>query len=184
MNGWRSQIGPELERNAGVFGVVVAKSFNDPTSIRKHLEAGIEKVPDAVWVMREKQGQKDHAAEFAWQTFKAHGITPFVVPLLPYWQSKGLVLEGPGTGPVEDEDGKRSQGDYPIGRLYDYDLRADWRDITIRSTCERVVVFHDKGSGVTANWLTYVDNPLSQAKIMVVQRGKAKSKHRKGKAPD
>jgi len=170
--GWRSQIGETWEPNTGVFGVVVAKSYNDPTSIRKYLEAGIEKVPHAVWVMRD-QNVEGHAARFAYQTFKAHGIQPFQVPLVDYWQGKGVPLEGP----LPERKRKRET-------LFEYDLRSDWRDITLRSTCERVIVFHDAGSGITGDWVSYRDSPLSQARIMVAERGKARSKHRKGRKPD
>lgn len=165
----------------GVIGIVVAQKFPDPKIIRVKLEEGIERVsPDTVWVMRDAE-RKGHAANFAWQTFKAHGIVPFLAPLVPAWKSDGLPIFGPLGEGVKKHD-----------RLYDYDLRAAHRDFELRATCERVVVFHDKSSNITAEWIDYCedrkefpgDGSHCTAKIYVVERGKVKvKKYKTGKAP-
>jgi hypothetical protein len=151
----------------GVIGIVVAQKFPDPQVIRVTLEDGISRVsPDTVWVMRDAP-RKGHASEFAWQTFKSHGIEPFLAPLTPAWKSKGLDI-------AFDIETKK-----PSITIGAYDMRAQWRDIEIRALCERVIVFHDKSSNVTAEWLDYRDKG---AKIYVVERGKVKvKKYRKGR---
>lgn len=171
MTGWRTQVAGVLEPAKGVIGIVVAQKFPEPMLIREKIEEGIERVsPDTVWVMRDAE-RKGHAANFAWATFKAHGIVPFLAPLVPAWKSKGVERDGEIVGA--------------------YDLRASWRDTEIRSTCERVIVFHDKSSNITAEWVDYCadrkehpgDGSHCLAKIYVVERGKAKVKRYKtGKA--
>ena len=170
--GWHRVVSGEYVAPSGVIGIVVAQKFPDPKTIRLRIEEGIERVsPDTVWVMRDSE-RKGHAANYAWATFRAHGIEPFLAPLVPAWKGDGLPLLGPLAEGVRKHD-----------RIYDYDLRADWRDIEIRATCERVVVFHDKSSNVTDKWLTYRDNGMSAAKIFVVERGKVKAKRYKTGRP-
>ena len=86
-------------------------------------------------------------------SFKEFEIEPIQAPLVPAWK-----LEG-------------------------HDLRASQRDIEMRYTCERIIVFHDKSSGVSSEWVKYRDNRLSRAKIFVVERGKKKRAARKGRKP-
>lgn len=159
MSGWSQQIAGEHVPPTGVVGIIVAQKFPDPELIRVTLEDGFARVaPDTVWVLREAE-RKGHAVNYAWQTFKSNGITPLLAPLNPAWQAK------------DEEHG--------------YDLRANYRDIEIRATCERIIVFHDKSSNVTADWIDYRDNGLSQAKIYVVERGKVKvKKYKKGRKID
>jgi hypothetical protein len=176
-DGWRYQISGDLERPTGVIGVVVAQKFPEPTLIREKLEEGIARVhPATVWVLRDAE-RKNHAVNYAWQTFKSHGIEPFLAPLAPGMKSKGISVYNEQTG--EDEI---------IGA---YDLRAASRDIEMRMTCERIIVFHDKSSNITAEWLDYCEDRKEHpgdgshciAKIYVVERGKvAVKKYRKGKA--
>ena len=178
MSGWRTQVGGEYEAPKGVIGIVVAQKFPDPELIRVKLEEGIERVaPDTVWVMREAE-RKGHAVNFAWQTFKSHGIVPFLAPLVPAWQRKRkveYVQHFGGSGRVA-----------LLERVVTdpYDRRAEWRDAEMRATCERIIVFHDKSSNISGEWIEYKDNHLSTAKIYVVERGKVKTKrYKKGKAP-
>jgi hypothetical protein len=181
MSGWRTQIAGDYEPPKGVIGIVVAQKFPDPEVIRKTLEDGFARVaPDTVWVMREAE-RKGHAVNFAWQTFKAHGITPLLAPLVPAWKSNGIANE------YDIETRK------PSGYLGAYDKRAEWRDIEIRDTCERVIVFHDKSSNITADWIDCCedrkehpgDGSNCHAKIYVVERGKVKVKrYKKGRKPD
>lgn len=107
--------------------------------------------------------RKGHAVNFAWQTFRSHGIEPFLAPLVPFWK-------------LAD----------------DKDIRAAARDQEMRGTCERIIVFHDKSSNVTTKWVDYCetrkehpgDGSHCHAKIYVVERGKVKTKtYRKGRAP-
>jgi hypothetical protein len=156
VSGWAQQIGGEYVAPKGVIGIVVAQKFPDPEAIRKTLLDGIERVaPDTVWVMRDAP-RANHASTFAWRTFEGAGIEPFLAPLTPAWQKKGTE--------------------------HDYDLRAHWRDVEMRATCERIIVFHDKSSNITAEWLDYRDNGQSIAKIYVVERGKVKvKKYKKGR---
>lgn len=172
MNGWHTQVGGEFVQPKGVIGIVVAQKFPDPELIRVKLEEGIERVaPGTVWVMREAE-RKGHAANFAWQTFKSHGIVPFLAPLVPAWKSKGVDL-------AFDVETKK-----PSLTVGAYDLRAHMRDIEMRATCERIIVFHDKSSNVSGEWIDYRDNNLSIAKIYVVERGKVRAKrYKKGQAP-
>lgn len=158
MSGWAQQIElpdhpVEYVAPKGVVGIVVAQKFPDPKAIRKTLLDGIERVaPDTVWVMRDAP-RANHASTFAWRTFESEGIEPFLAPLTPAWKAKDA-----------------------------YDLRAHWRDVEMRATCERIIVFHDKSSNITAEWLDYRDNGQSIAKIYVVERGKVKvKKYKKGR---
>lgn len=176
MSGWRTQIETEAHSGIwtppkGVVGIVVAQKFPDPQAIRTTLEEGIERVAkDTVWVLREAP-RTNHAVTFAWQTLKNHDIEPFLAPLVPAWKSKGLDI-------AYDVETRK-----PSVTIGAYDLRAQWRDIEMRATCERIIVFHDKSSNVTAEWLEHRDRGAS--KIYVVQRGKVKAKkYRKGRKPD
>lgn len=171
MSGWAQQIElpdhpVEYVAPKGVVGIVVAQKFPDPEAIRKTLLDGIERVaPDTVWVMRDAP-RANHASTFAWRTFESAGIEPFLAPLTPAWKSRGVTM------PSEE-------GETQIGV---YDLRAHWRDVEMRATCERIIVFHDKSSNITAEWLGYRDNGQSTAKIYVVERGKVKvKKYKKGR---
>src|SRR5690348_2842724 len=75
---------------SGVIGIVVAQKFPDPVVIREKIEEGIARVsPDTVWVMRDSE-RKGHAANYAWAAFRAHGIEPFLAPLIPAMKSKGV----------------------------------------------------------------------------------------------
>lgn len=152
MSGWCQRLDcAPWEHPKGVVGIVVAQNFPDLGLIRAKLEEGIERVaPETVWVMREAP-HKDHAVVAAWDTLRAHDIEPFLVPLVPAW------------------------------RLADaYDLRTKWRDAELRSTCERIIVFHDVSSGVTAAWAK-VEH--SVAKMFVIERGKKKRAPYKGRKP-
>lgn len=156
MNGWCNQIdrGQPLERPKGVIGIVVAQAFPEPELIREKLVEGISRVqPGTVWVMRDAPRAK-HAAQVAWDTFKEFEIEAIQAPLVPAWKLPGGA-----------------------------DLRASQRDIEMRYTCERIIVFHDKSSGVTSEWVKYRDNGMSYAKIFVVERGKKKAAKRKGRKP-
>jgi hypothetical protein len=179
-DGWRYQIDGEFEYPKGVIGIVVAQKFPEPKLIREKLEEGIARVsPETVWVMRDAE-RKGHAANFAWQTFKANGIEPFLAPLSPGMKSEGVHIA---------YDVETRKPSITIGA---YDLRAASRDIEMRMTCERIVVFHDKSSNVTAEWIDYCEDRKEHpgdgshciAKVYVVERGKVKTKkYRKGKAP-
>lgn len=154
MSGWCNQIdrGQPYERPKGVIGIVVAQAFPEPGLIREKLVEGISRVhPETVWVMRDAPRAK-HAGQVAWDTFKEFGVEPIQAPLVPAW--------------------KLTTGQ---------DLRATQRDIELRYTCERIIVFHDKSSGVTSEWVKYRDNGMSYAKIFVVERGKKKTVRRKGR---
>lgn len=178
-SGWHTRIDGEFEQPKGVIGIIVAQKFPDPEIIRIKLEEGIERVsPDTVWVMREAE-RKDHAVNFAWQTFRSHGITPLLAPLVPAWQRKRK---------IEYREHLNESGRVVfLERVITdpYDLRAAHRDIEMRATCERIIVFHDKSSNVSGEWIEYRDNNLSIAKIYVVERGKARAKrYKKGTAPN
>lgn len=151
---WATQIGGEWEAPRGAIGVIVAQKFSDRDLISEKLEEGIARVaPDTVWILRESP-KSNHAVTAAWDTLRAHDIEPFLAPLLPYFTRK------------DDEHG--------------YDVRRAWRDSELRRTCERIIVFHDASSNVTAEWR----DALGPAKIFVIERGaKAKRKPAKGRKP-
>jgi hypothetical protein len=178
VSGWQQQVETHEHPNVwvppkGVIGIVVAAKFPDPAAIRTVLEDGFGRVaPETVWVMREN-ARKEHAVTFAWQTFKNNGIEPLLAPLVPAWKSDGMAT-------LYDVETRK-----PTEFIGKYDMRADWRDIEMRATCERIIVFHDKSSNITKDWIAYRDNNLSVAKIYVVERGKVKvKKYRKGRNLD
>lgn len=174
MSGWRTIF--DAERPQGVIGIVVAQKFPEPDLIRAKLIEGISRVhPDTVWVMRDA-ARKGHAATVAWETFAEYGIEPFLTPLVPAWQAKAADGYVPHLGPT----GRVVWWErlkYPA----QYDHRASWRDAELRSTCERIILFHDASSGITQEWK---DCEHSIAKIYVVERGKKKRAPRKtGRKP-
>lgn len=188
MSGWAQQIElpdhpVEYVAPKGVVGIVVAQKFPDPEAIRKTLLDGIERVaPDTVWVMRDAQ-RANHASTFAWRTFESAGIEPFLAPLTPAWDTRFKDRRVDVMRDVHDDNCEQKHLVFtefvPGGGK---DLRADWRDIEMRGTCERIIVFHDKSSNITAEWLDYRDNGQSIAKIYVVERGKVKvKKYKKGR---
>ena len=183
MSGWAQRVGGEYVAPKGVIGIVVAQKFPDPEAIRKTLLDGIERVaPDTVWVMRDAP-RANHASTFAWRTFESAGIEPFLAPLTPAWDT---------TKPSEKLLARLHEK-YPdqpwveiafreYAKQVGHDQRAHWRDVEMRGTCERIIVFHDKSSNITAEWLDYRDNGQSIAKIYVVERGKVKvKKYKKGR---
>lgn len=143
--GWHSQVGDVFTAPKGVIGVVVAPKFPDLDIIRQTILDGIEKRPDDVWVIREKP-QANHAVTVVWETLSEAGIEPFLVPLVDAWLAK------------REEHG--------------YDLRRKWADAELGSTCDRIIVFHDKTSQVTASWADK-DAPRI-ARVFVIERGKKK----------
>lgn len=146
---WKNGLhGFDYQPPNGVIGVIVAQKFPEPDLIREKLEEGLARVaPETVWVLREAP-KANHAVSVAWDTLRANGIEPFLAPLLPFFARKG--------------DGG-------------YDLRRSWRDAELRTTCERIIVFHDVSSNVTAEWTT----ARGPAKIFVIERGKKKRAVRK-----
>lgn len=174
MTGWHNQVGETFVEPKGCIGLVIAQKFPEPDLIRTRIIEGVSRVhPDTVWVMRDTE-RKGHAACIAYETFREMDIEPALAPLVPYWQSKGLVVQGP----LAEEERSREH-------LYSYDFRARMRDAEIRQTCERVIVFHDSSSGVTADWIEYKDGgtDVCAAKVYVVERGKKKKPARKGRKP-
>lgn len=173
--GWHNRIG-EFEAPKGVIGIVVAQKFPEPELIRLKLIEGISRVhPDTVWVMRDAE-RKGHAANVAWDTFREYEIEPFLAPLVPDWQRKakdGYVAHVGPTGRIVWWE--------RLKHVPAYDHRASWRDAEMRSTCERIILFHDASSNVTAEWK---DCEHSIAKIYTVERGKKKrAPAKRGKAP-
>lgn len=145
--GWRVQYDGEWERPSGVIGVIVAQKFPEPELIREKLEEGLARVaPGTVWVLREA-AKSNHAVTVAWDTLRDHGVEPFLAPLLPYFTRRD-------------------------GREAVYDHRRAWRDAELRLTCERIIVFHDSSSNVTAGW----SESRGPAKIFVIERGKKKKR--------
>lgn len=155
MIGWATQISGEFIAPKGVIGIVVAQKFPEPDLIREKLLEGISRVSPDTVWIMRDQERKSHAATVAWDVFRECGIEPFLAPLNPAWKSEG------------------------------YDLRAKWRDGDMRMSCERIIVFHDKSSGITADWADYGPSGGSEciAKIFVVERGKKKVVARKGRKP-
>lgn len=161
-----------LLKPKGVIGIVIAQNFPDLDLIREKLIEGIGRVgPDTVWVMREAPRAK-HAAQVAWDTFGEFGIEPILAPLVPYWKysRSGYV----------PQIGKSGRCVYLKRETIARDDRATMRDAELRNTCERIIVFHDKSSGVTAAWKNLES---ARAKIYVVERGKKKATPRKGRKP-
>lgn len=155
MKGWCSGLdGFPYEPPKGVVGIVVAQNFPAPELIREKLEEGIARVaPETVWVMREAP-KSNHAVTVAWDVLHEHGVEPIQSPLVPFFVAK------------RDEHG--------------YDLRRKWRDAELMSTCERIIVFHDASSNITAEWKKIEH---SVAKIFVIERGKKRIAARKGRKP-
>lgn len=169
----RAALEKPAQKPQGVIGIVVAQKFPEPELIRMKLIEGISRVhPDTVWVMRD-QARKSHAATVAWETFAEYGIEPFLSELVPAWKRS---------------EQRWTQHIGPTGRVVyltplppvSYDHRAAWRDAEMKTTCERIIVFHDASSGITAEWK---DHEHSIAKIYVVERGKKKRAARKGRKP-
>jgi hypothetical protein len=150
LTGWHTQVAGEYEKPTGVIGVVVAPKFPDLEVIRGKIEEGIARVAPETVWVVRERPQKNHAVNVVWQVLKKNGIEPLHVPLVPAWQSN------------------------------EYDLRRHWADYELGNTCERVVVFHDASSNVTAEW----KSRLCAAKVFVVERGQAKKvKRRTGRKP-
>jgi hypothetical protein len=175
--GWSSltRFAEEFIPPRGVIGIVIAQAFPDAGLIREKITEGIQRAhPDTVWVMRDAQRDK-HAAKVAWETFEQFGIEPILAPLVPRWKYRN------GVG---YENKTREPHRKTLGWTY-HDARAHWRDIEMRSTCERIIVFHDAKSGITSEWVDYSDNGDSGciAKVYVVERGKKKVTRRKGRKP-
>lgn len=160
MSGWHTQVTGEFEPPKGVIAVVVAPKFPDLALIREKIEEGIARVhPDTVWVIREKPAA-NHAVTAVWDVLTEHGIEPILAPLVPAWKSAGVEREGEKVGA--------------------YDLRRKWADAELGSTCERVIVFHDKSSNVTAGWI----DGHRIAKVFVIERGKKRAAPRRtGRKP-
>lgn len=179
--GWHSQIGDEFVAPKGVIGIVVAQAFPDEAVIREKIIEGIQRAhPDTVWVMREQPREK-HAAKIAWDTFEQFGVEPILAPLVPHWNY-----------PVGAEYRHVGREKHRQRLVYKtHDVRATHRDIELRATCERIVVFHDAKSGVTSEWIEYADARREHpgdgehcfAKVYVVERGKKKVARRKGRKP-
>lgn len=165
--GWRTQVAGEYRKPTGVIGIVVAPKFPDPDIIREKIREGVERRPDDVWVIREKP-QKDHAVNVVWETLDELGVEPFHVPLVDAWKSKGIEIDHGGPDLIE--------------RIGAYDLRRRWADAELSATCDRIIVFHDKSSNVTAAW----GDPDAHhvARVFVIERGKKKvAKRRTGRKP-
>jgi hypothetical protein len=151
--GWHTQIAGEYQKPSGVIGVVVAPKFPDLDIIRKTIREGAERRPEDVWVIREKP-QANHAVVAVWETLDELGIEPMLAPLNPAWAAK------------REEHG--------------YDLRRKWADAELSNTCERVIVFHDISSQVTAGW----GDKLCAARVFIIERGeKRTAAKRKGRKP-
>jgi hypothetical protein len=169
MIGWHQQIGGEYEKVTGVIGIVCAPKFPDHDIIREKIREGVERRPGDVWVIREKP-QANHAVNVVWETLEELGIEPFHVPLVAAWASKGTPLA---------YDAVTRKPSITAGA---YDLRRKWADAELGTTCERIIVFHDKSSNVTADW----GDPTTPrtARVFVIERGKKKSvKRRTGRKP-
>lgn len=162
-------------------GIVVAQSFPDTALIVEKLEEGIARAhPDTVWVMRDPE-RANHAVNAAYAVFREHKITPILAPLLPEWKYRNGCAYEPERGR------KRHKLVWTFN-----DARAKMRDILMRASCNRIVVFHDAKSGITGDWIDYAESRKKHpgdgshcvAKVYVVERGKKRGKtHRKGKAP-
>ena len=151
-DGVRTQIAGEYEAPKGVIGIVVAPKFPDPQIIRDKIEEGIARVSPDAVWVIREKRQTNHAVNAAWETLEAHGIEPMLAPLTPAWKGEK------------------------------YDLRRAWRDAEMHSYCERIVVFHDITSHVTAEFADRKDR--SPAKVFVIERGKKKTpRARKGRKP-
>lgn len=175
MKGWHTQVAGVYEKPTGVIGVVVAPKFPDLDIIREKIREGIEKRPNDVWVIREKP-QKDHAVNVVWDTLTEAGIEPFHVPLVPAFKRREKVE-------YRERRGKGGRVVF-LERMNnpEYDLRRRWADAELASTCERVIVFHDKSSQVTAGWAD--TDAVRTARVFVIERGKKKPVKRKtGKKP-
>ena len=160
MIGWHTQIEGDYEKPVNVIGVIVAPKFPDLDLIREKIEEGIARVaPDTVWVIREKP-QANHSVNVVWDVLTEHGIEPLLAPLVPAWKSKGI-----------------ERDDSIVGA---YDLRRRWADAELSNTCERVIVFHDPSSQVTAGW----QDRHCAAKVFIIERGKKrKAPARRGRKP-
>lgn len=163
--GWHTQVAGEYERPTGVIGVVVAPKFPDLDIIREKIREGAQRRPDDVWVVREKP-QANHAVNAVWETLDELGIEPLLVPLVPCFKVKTDTVS--------------------------FDGRRKWADAEMRMTCERVIVFHDKSSNVTAEWGRFdgFDKPYTPgrdrciARVFVIERGQKKTaKRRAGRKP-
>jgi hypothetical protein len=174
--GPRTQIAGEHEKPKGVVGVVVAPKFPDLGIIREKIEEGIARVSsDTVWVIREKP-QANHSVNAVWETLAAHGIEPFIAPLLPCYKADGRRYRE-----IRGKSGRVVVLER-IAHPATYDLRRVMRDAEMHSYCERIVVFHDITSHVTAEFVARKDR--SVAKIFVIERGKKKApRQRQGRKP-
>ncbi len=65
------------------------------------------------------------------------------------------------------------------GKFWGPGTRGAWRDREMLNLCERVIVFHDIGSGVTNSFVT---DQYHVARVFVIERGEAKKRQRKGRA--
>ena len=150
MIGWRTQVVGEYEKPTNVIGVVVAPKFPDANLIREKMEEGIARVSPDTVWVIREKPQENHAVNTVWDVLTEHGIEPLLVPLVPAWKGET------------------------------YDLRRKWADGELSNTCERVIVFHDASSQVTAGWR----DRACAAKVFVIERGeKRKTPARKGRKP-
>lgn len=148
--GWHTQVAGEYERPKGVIGVVVAPKFPDLDLIREKIKEGVSRVAPETVWVVREKPQRGHAVNAVWEVLEAHGVEPLHVSLVPAWKGEG------------------------------YDLRRRWADYELGNTCERVIVFHDSSSNVTADW----SDRLTAARVFVIERGqKRAAPKRRGRKP-
>jgi hypothetical protein len=179
--GWHTQVESKYAPPKGVVGIVVAQKFPDEDLIRTKILEGVSRVhPDTVWVLRDTE-RKSHASRIVWETLRECGIQPFQAPLVSYWASTEKTRTHEfSVAHVDECEQDVLTFEEPYGKNFDF--RATWRDTEMRSTCERIIVFHDATSGVTETWKNC--QQYSTAKIYVVERGKKKTAKRKGRKQD
>jgi hypothetical protein len=159
-----SKEGWEL-RDTPVIGVFVAPSFPDLEEVARVLREGKVRLPNAVWVIRDRDKP-------ALEAMGRAGIEPVRAPSLPPRK----------VSYVKDEKIKEHRRD-----------GGAWRDSEMMVLCTKILVFHEPSAETTKALLKkrYVDAAGNiprwqhdgKDKINVIERGKKKTRARKGRKP-
>jgi hypothetical protein len=143
-----------------IIGVVVDKNFPDE-EFASSLAAGVERYPDAEWMVRATDTRAREALE-------AVGVEPVIVPLDPRWKK-------PGGKAVIAAFGYEIGDDVPA-----LDVRRLMRDLHIINTCTRVIVYRDVNSA-TSKWWTQSGHRTDH--VRVVEHGTVQKRRKKGRNP-
>jgi hypothetical protein len=177
--GWHSVLDYN-EPPRGAIAIVTASRFPDEKLLKDTMRGGLDAFGNKVtWIIRETP-HKGHAVNLVVEVFEEYGIEPFTAPTLDYWQNKQTWRKRVKVPKDLDECVLAGQELKFVEHVHGYDLRGEWKDIELRSTCERIVVFHDRSSSVTEGWLDYAHEPWRcRARVMVAEAG-AKKRARRG----